>query len=245
MNSKNLDFRLPPLAGPQTTEKARRAKSPNVRAAQAQAQAQTQNPAQVQGSGYAGLLLASRERHRASISRPKSMSKLGMRRRFARRQPEKEMQEKVGGRSNNMNAQFAGDIQDYVENEAMTQEEILSESLSRHLADIQQIQADLRSFKEAKLKTPIFRLLIDSIPFPNHVVNVLRRAERSYAHIVTPKTPPRWPSSVRQRYQQTPKREQTAAVYPRQATGVRMKSPTQGAITKNAASHGRLRQSRR
>ena len=72
------------------------------------------------------------------------------------------------------------------EENSLSKEEIMTESLQRHLNDITQIQSELSVFRKTCMKTPILRYLFGAIRFPDSVQSRIRRARCSTSSIINP-----------------------------------------------------------
>lgn len=86
-------------------------------------------------------------------------------------------------------------VLDYTDNEdALTVDEIMAESLQRHLDDIGIIKRDLDHIKKVYVKTPIFRYLFNAIEFPAAIKTRIKRVRCASSSTIRTRAVSRWAS---------------------------------------------------
>lgn len=78
--------------------------------------------------------------------------------------------------------------------ETPTMEEIMTESLQKHLDDISIIKRDLAHIKQEYVKTPIFRYLFRAIDFPESIKTRIKRVRCSSSTLLRSRVVSRKPS---------------------------------------------------
>ncbi len=77
---------------------------------------------------------------------------------------------------------------DSEDEKAYSKEEIIVETLQRHLEDIGKIKEDLNAFRKSYMKTPIFRYILEAANFPDSVKSRIRKARCSTSSLLRVKT---------------------------------------------------------